>query len=175
MHFNSLLHWIHYSIKAYHVVPQSLGQLLVSLYSEVETVVSEEAHIDLSILPGDKTASVGLQMEHVAGEMWLMLTKPNATDVTLRIPMTQTLLCKVSHWFILWKQMVMLRWYITVAFGERTVYREAWRVCVLQEGLKDNSKVLSEEAVSVEQILKPFLCTDITQLKKKKWSTVVEL
>lgn len=38
----------------HHVVPQPLGQLLVPLDGEVETVVSEEGHVDLSVLLGEK-------------------------------------------------------------------------------------------------------------------------
>lgn len=37
----------------HHVVPQSLGQLLMSLYGKVEAVVSEESHIDLPVLLGE--------------------------------------------------------------------------------------------------------------------------
>lgn len=39
-------------LSVHHVVPNALGQLFVTLYSEVETVVSEEAHIDLPVLLG---------------------------------------------------------------------------------------------------------------------------
>lgn len=34
----------------HHVIPQSFGQLLMSLYGEVEAVMSEEGHINLPIL-----------------------------------------------------------------------------------------------------------------------------
>lgn len=37
---------------AHHVVPHALGQLLVTLYGEVEAVVGEEAHVDLPVLLG---------------------------------------------------------------------------------------------------------------------------
>merc|ERR1712142_952669 len=37
------------SLRLKHVVPESLGQLLVSFDGEVEAVVSEESHVDLPV------------------------------------------------------------------------------------------------------------------------------
>lgn len=44
---------------SHHVVPQALGQLLMSLHGEVETVWSEEAHVNLPILNTDIQTSGG--------------------------------------------------------------------------------------------------------------------
>lgn len=49
-------------------------------------------------------------------------------------------------------------WYIVVAlFGVENIYREAGGVGVFQEGLKNNSEVVPEEPVAVQQFLKSFL------------------
>lgn len=73
-----------------------------------------------------------------------------AAAVTLGMLM---ILCNVSHWFI------SCHVDIVEAFGVRLDYRETGRVCVLQEGLENNSKVVPEEPVAVQQLLKSFLWT----------------
>ncbi len=53
--------------------------------------------------------------------------------------------------------------HIVLVFGGRRDYREARRVGMFQKGLKNNSKVVPEETVAVEQLFQSFLWTDRTQ------------
>lgn len=45
-------------------------------------------------------------------------------------------------------------------------YREAGRVSVFQEGLKNDGKVVPEETVGEQQLLKSFLWMKVTHTKK---------
>lgn len=45
--------------------------------------------------------------------------------------------------------------------GAMEAYRQAGRVGVLQEGLENDSKVVLEETVAVEQLLQTLLCTEM--------------
>lgn len=49
-----------------------------------------------------------------------------------------------------------------VAFGGETDYREAGRVSMFEEGLKNNSKVVLEETIAVQQLFKSSLGMDVT-------------
>lgn len=49
-----------------------------------------------------------------------------------------------------------------------TEYRQAGRVSVRQERLKNDSKVILEEAVAVQQLLQSFLQTGVTLKKRRK-------
>lgn len=74
-----------------------------------------------------------------------------ATAVALWSLMIQSLLCHVSHWLISW---------FCCPSGVKMEYRQAGRVSVLQKGLKNYSKVVSEEPVAVQQLLQSFLWTE---------------
>lgn len=67
----------------HHVVPQSLSQLLVSLYGEVEAVVSEEGHINLPVLLRETKHAIDLLMDcFVMNNDFssVLSTKPKADD-----------------------------------------------------------------------------------------------
>lgn len=72
----------------HHVVPQSLGQLLMSLYGKVEAVVSEESHIDLPVLLRETQNTLRYSFsdgQHCWWNMTREFLSQNATAVTLGI------------------------------------------------------------------------------------------
>ena len=144
----------------HHVVPQPLGQLLVPLYGEVEAVVSEEGHVDLPILLMETkniNASEEGLMECVVGDTLifsLKLTKPKASSVMLGM----------MQLFSVWRfSLIHLMTHIVMVDGVGIDYREAGRVSVFQEGLKNDGKVVPEETVGEQQLLKSFLWMKVTQ------------
>lgn len=123
----------------------------MTLYSEVETVVSEEAHIDLPVLPGQTSVN---KCGNVP-----FFTQTNKQ--TKKLQLEQSIDPQFS-------------WYNTVFHYDSSLthvdcgeeYRQAGRVGVLQKGLKDNSKVFLEETASVQQLLEFLLRTEMTQKNK---------
>lgn len=53
--------------------------------------------------------------------------------------------------------------HIVMVDGVGIDYREAGRVSVFQEGLKNDGKVVPEETVGEQQLLKSFLWMKVTQ------------
>lgn len=66
-----------------HVVPQSLGQLLVTLDGEVEAVVSEEGHVDLPIREARR---VGVFQQRLKNDGEVVLEETSAVQQRLESP-----------------------------------------------------------------------------------------
>lgn len=136
----------HTSSATHHVVPQAFGQLFVPLYGEVEAVVSEEGHIDFPVLLGDTKHSQLTECD---------LSKASSGSCRAR-QLRESL---VSAWRF--AAIHLPTWHRC-----DVAYRQAWRVSLLQEGLKHHGEVFLEEAVAVQELLQSSLATE-----KNNWST----
>lgn len=131
------------SSAAHHVVPKALGQLFVPLYGEVEAVVSEEGHIDFPVLLGDTKHSQLTECD---------LSKASSGSCRTRQPRESL----VSAWRL--AAIHLPTWHRC-----DVAYRQAWRVSLLQEGLKHHGEVFLEEAVAVQELLQSPLSTEKKQ------------
>lgn len=151
----------------HHVVPQSLGQLLMSLYGEVEAVVSEEGHINLSILLSERHTKKHRQIYFHAIPLRLAFKKPKSHICHTR-DHNDSLCCVMFHTESSPASRHVCHVDTVVACCEAD-YREAGRIGVFQKGLQNHGEVISEETLAVQQLLKSFLRIN----RKKKYRSFI--